>query len=412
MKLIQAALPALLLASCGSTSAPPPPPPSEEAREPRGALLELVETTPVETALGSPDLRETHEVWLEMITAAREELLLAHFYASNRAGSRLELIVQALEAAAGRGVHVRFLASESLAGTYPETLDRLDAVNGIEVLTAVYDDGGVLHSKAMVADRREVFLGSANFDWRALEHIQELGVRVHSEPLARAVGAAIDRDWARARGMAPLPLGPDGADLPARVATPGDQVALVWPVFSPSDMPAAQDLGELAALLDVLEHAERTVDVQLLTYRVAHRDGTPFPYLDDALRRAGERGVRVRMLVADWCKQPGTIESIQSLQLADGVDIRIASLPQWSRGFVPYSRVVHAKYLTVDGEHAWVGTSNWGGDYFHSGRNFGLMIEGGGIPDRLARYFEQGWDSPYAEVVDPSATYEPPRVAE
>ena len=80
------------------------------ARRRRLAAFELVESYPIETSLDHPDIPDAHDVWLAMIDGARRRIDLAQFYASNRAGSRLEAVVQSLERAADRGVVVRFLA--------------------------------------------------------------------------------------------------------------------------------------------------------------------------------------------------------------------------------------------------------------------------------------------------------------
>src|SRR2546426_11284768 len=75
------------------------------------ASVELVESAPIETTLDHPDIRNAGEVWLEMIQASKQRLDFAEFYASDEeGGGRLEPIVVAIERAAGRGVHVRFLA--------------------------------------------------------------------------------------------------------------------------------------------------------------------------------------------------------------------------------------------------------------------------------------------------------------
>jgi phosphatidylserine/phosphatidylglycerophosphate/cardiolipin synthase-like enzyme len=77
---------------------------------------------------------------------------------------------------------------------------------------------------------------------------------------------------------------------------------------------------------------------------------------------------------------------------------------------VPFARVAHAKYMVVDGERAWVGTSNWEGDYFTHSRNVGLVVEGAAFAAQLERVFHDAFAGPYAEPVDPRKTYEPPRV--
>src|ERR1700759_5570281 len=92
---VLATLVSAALAACGAA------PPSSAPPATRAApAFELVETVPVETTLDHPDLRDAAGVGLEMIAAARTSIDLGQFYASNHQPSRLEPIVQALEAAA------------------------------------------------------------------------------------------------------------------------------------------------------------------------------------------------------------------------------------------------------------------------------------------------------------------------
>jgi phosphatidylserine/phosphatidylglycerophosphate/cardiolipin synthase-like enzyme len=160
----------------------------------------------------------------------------------------------------------------------------------------------------------------------------------------------------------------------------------------------------------MIDGARRGVHVQLLTYKTVSRDGSPFPDLDDALRRAAARGVEVRLLLSHWSTRPGTIEPIQRLAEVPGVAIRLLTIPRWSGGFIPFARVAHAKYMVVDGAAAWVGTSNWEGDYFTRSRNVGLVVEGAPFAGRLDRIFGDGWGSPYAAPVDPKAAYPAPSI--
>ena len=147
------------------------------------SVLQLVETAPVETTLDHPDIPDAWQVWPQMIDGAGKTLDFAEFYASTPPGgaaSRLEPVLAALERAAGRGVRIRFLLDRKFTQTYPETVARLRAMKGTEVRTVDYGAlaGGVQHAKYFLVDGREAYLGSQNFDWRSLEHIQELGVRV------------------------------------------------------------------------------------------------------------------------------------------------------------------------------------------------------------------------------------------
>src|SRR5581483_1536421 len=123
----------------------------------------------------------------------------------------------------------------------------------------------------------------------------------------------------------------------------------------------------------------------------AARDGSPFTDLDDALRRAAGRGVEVDLLVSDWSKRKGTLESVQDLGRAAGVRVRFIKIPAWSGGYVPFARVAHAKYMVIDGARAWVGSSNWEGDYFTRTRNAGVVVEGEAFAAQLEHVFHDGF---------------------
>jgi len=382
--------------------------------------IQLVETFPIETSLDNPDIPEAFEVWVAMIDGATSSLDFAEFYASDSDHSRLGGVIEAVERAATRGVRVRFLAEKVFYGTYPETLDRLGAVDGIEmrILDTGASMGGVLHAKYFLVDGREAYVGSQNFDWRSLEHIQELGVRVDEPGFVARLGEVFAADWTLAasdgsRGVPPSRL---PAAVPATVtvvggdATGGAAEATIVPAFSPSGWLPDQADWDLPKIVALIDSARTRVQVQLLPYNAVDRDHSYFPDLESALRGAAARGVEVQLLVSHWSQRRGTIEGLQSLQTLPGIEVKLLTIPEWSGGFIPYARVVHAKYLVVDGTSAWVGTSNWQADYFLKSRNVGLVAHGAAFAGRLQRYFERGWQSAYAEPVDACGEYAAPRV--
>lgn len=299
-----------------------------------------------------------------------------------------------------------------MSATYPDTLKALDAHENVDVVTIDYKAvaGGVLHAKYFVVDGASVFLGSQNLDWRALEHIQELGLRIEVPEVAAAVQETFDRDFSTALGRAREAVAVTGS-FPLAVGAEAERTS-VTPVFSPRDFVAREDLWDLPKLIALIDGARSSVRLQLLTYKPLSRSGEYFADLDNALRRAAARGAKVELLVADWCKRKGTIEALQSLEPLPNVEVKLVTIPQASSGFVPYARVVHAKYLVVDGKNAWLGTSNWERDYFFQSRNVGLVLEGGPIPARLDAYFTSNWASAYAHAVDPCAQYEAPRIGD
>jgi phosphatidylserine/phosphatidylglycerophosphate/cardiolipin synthase-like enzyme len=411
---------------CGLASIPT----AAEADVPAPAI-EIVESAPIETSLDHPDLRNAADVWTEMIRGARRSLDFAHFYTSDDpadSNDAIDRLVGEIEAAAVRGVAVRFVTASSFYKTYPQIVDRLRATLGDGARTGAGPNprgvllidykkiaGGVLHAKYFIADDEEVFLGSQNFDWRALAHIQELGVRVRDAGVARALGAVFEHDWMRAMSQAGSPLEsilPEiDAIAPSPIALAAGDTAWVTPCASPIGQLPHESLWDEPRLVALIDGAKTDVSVQLLTYRpVSGReyDAT----LDGALRRAAARGVRVRLLVADWCKRASTIPHLKSLAPLPNFGVRMMTIPQWSGGFVPYARVIHAKYMVVDGRAAWVGTSNWERDYFHESRNVGVVIESATIAARLTSFFDGNWDGEYAYDVKPEVAYEVPRIGE
>jgi phosphatidylserine/phosphatidylglycerophosphate/cardiolipin synthase-like enzyme len=379
------------------------------------STLQLIESFPVETSLDHPAIPEAYEAWKTMIDGATRSLEFAEFYVSDEPGSRLGPVIEAIETAAKRGVNVRVLAEKGFYATYPQTLDRLKAQPGIEV--RLYDVkslmGGVLHAKYFLVDRREAYLGSQNLDWRSLTHIQELGVRIRQPEVVRAFSDVFDTDWDLAGGADrssrhPVPEG--GYHFPVTIVSQGDTLR-VTPVISPKGWLPDESLWDLPRLVKLIDSAGSTVRLQLLTYKATGRNEY-FDTLETALRAAAARGVKVQLLLSDWCKRPGTIEGLQSLEALPGIEVKLVTIPQWSGGFIPYARVIHAKYLVIDDNRAWIGTSNWEKEYFVSNRNVGVIVVGRSVASTLNRFFLDGWNGPYATAVDPCATYTPPRIGE
>ena len=379
-------------------AAPPPPP------------VALVETAPAETTLDHADIADAKDVWPQMLASARKSLDIAQFYVSDAPGKRLGPVLKAIEAAAGRGVRVRVLVEDDFSKTYPEALERLAKVPNVSVRRYQVKPlmGGILHAKYFVVDRERAYLGSQNFDWRSLEHIQELGVQIAQPQVVQALSDVFETDWWLA----------SGGDRTARVRTvegsafpvqAGD--AKLTLVADPKGWLPDESLWSLPRLVALIDSAKRDVRVQVLTYQARGKGGR-FRELEEALQRAAARGVKVELMVADWSQRPAVLEGLKALHAPPGLTVKLVTIPQWSGGFIPYARVVHAKYLVVDGRAAWIGTSNWERGYFYEGRNVGLIVEGGALPLRLEQLFAELWSGPYAQALDPARSYPAPRISQ
>ena len=359
-------------------------PPSSEV------IVELVESAPVETSLDHPDVANADVVWTSMIRGATKSIDLAEFYVSDSPGSRLHEVVGELERASDRGVVIRLLVDSSFYEKYPHTVDALGKRPGIFVRR--YDlkarMGGVLHAKYFVVDGREAYVGSQNFDWRSLEHIQELGVRLRGAALAGPLGALFLADWEVAAGAPISRFSGVWSGLPRS----GDDRERVTLAASPSGYLPTESAWDLPILISWIDSARSSLDVQLLTYKPSLRDGSRWPDLDDALRRAVARQVRVRLTISSWGAKEASLRGL----VAAGCEVRVMTIPQWSGGEVPFARVAHAKFAIFDGSRAWIGTSNWEGDYFAKSRNVSVFIEGGAVPSRAQALFNEDFLGQYA----------------
>jgi phosphatidylserine/phosphatidylglycerophosphate/cardiolipin synthase-like enzyme len=412
--LTSASLLALLLLCAGAQPAQAPAAQLETRAapplyaSPSEAPVELVESWPLETTLDHPDIRDAKNVWLDLVAHAQRSVDFAEFYASNQANSPLEHVVRSVEAAAARGVKVRWLGEEKFYKTYPETMDRLGKAPGAEVRRFDVKDvmGGVLHAKYFLVDGEQAYLGSQNFDWRSLEHIQELGVRTRVPQIVAALRDVFELDWALSRGAPKPKPAVTAAAFPVKT-----ELGALTFVASPKDYLPDEALWDLPRMVKLIDSAKSTVRVQVLTYR-AHGRGGALPDLEEALQRAASRGVKVELIVSDWATRKSSIGGIKALHAPPNLTVKVMTIPPFSGGYVPFARVVHAKYMVIDGQSAWVGTSNWEKDYFYKSRNVGLIIEGGPLPARLDAFFADNWNGKYVETVDPAKNYVPPRTGE
>lgn len=390
---------------------------------PAGVRLPLlVESAPMETTLDS-DLPNASDIWLSLISQATESINLAEFYVSDdpKTPSRLTTILGAIRERAASGVTVRLLVEAKFYKTYPQWVTELDSLDGVEARRLNYQGiaGGVLHAKYFVVDEKTGYVGSQNFDWRALEHIQEIGVVLTDQAATRGLTAIFWRDWVRGMPLDTLATDTAPMDVPilgrdsTSVATGDDSNPTIWRlVASPKeDLPGGLP-WDLPQLVEMIDSARDSIAVQLLTYKPMSRSGEMWDELDGALRRAAGRGVLVRLLLSNWGKRAGTVEHLQELSQVPGFELRFMNIPEWSGGFIPFARTVHAKYMVVDGVRFWLGTSNWERDYFYNSRNVGIVGDGRALGAELSQFFRNGWDSKYAEIIRADVTYVAPRIAE
>jgi phosphatidylserine/phosphatidylglycerophosphate/cardiolipin synthase-like enzyme len=386
----------------------------------KAAEIEFVESVPEETIYGDSLTSRPVPVWLEMINGAAKTLDFEEFYIANMPGEALEPVLAAIKAAASRGVKVRFIVENAMMEETSKALPLLQHDPNIEVRIIAFKNiaGGIQHAKFFVADSSVVYVGSQNLDWRSLSQIHEMGARIKSDRAAHDFGEIFADDWALANGASSTDIfasqrgksesfKPVTAKNPEKAMVRGKSVRYHL-AFSPSGfIPDGFDV-ELDAMLRVINEATRTIHGQVMTYSLRARGkDSHWDELDKAFRAAGLRGVKVDLIFADWVMGGKGDEDIKALAQAENVSIKISVIPQNSRGFIPYSRVDHSKYLVVDGKKAMLSTSNWGADYFQNTRGAALIVEGAAGAAPLESVFHRSWTGPYVSPVDIAKAYEP-----
>ncbi|AOE67117.1 phospholipase [Pseudomonas fluorescens] len=371
--------------------------------------FELVHTVPVDTALGTADLRQPGPVWIELFDGAKSTIDIGQFYAVDHPGSVMDSVIERLEAAGKRGVKIRFLLEEKgIRLSEASTLERLRAIPNLSLRVLSYGQlsGGILHAKYMVVDGKQAFIGSQNFDWRSLEHIHETGLRITDAPVVSQVQAIFDQDWRAQAALTehqPVPL-PAAGTAPART---GNYLVASPQRYNPPGVGDSQ--LELPRLLSEAQHEVR---VQLLDYApLSYGPDKTRPYyavIDNAVRAAAARGVSIKLMVSNWNTDALELPYLKSLAVLPNVQIKIVTLPEAKQGFIPYARVIHSKTLEIDGKVAWVGTSNWLGGYLDNSRNLEVVMRSEMMARRIGDLHEQLWDGPYARALNVTDEYPAP----
>lgn len=380
--------------------------------------FELVESFPAETVLDLSDVRNTEQVWLEMINGAKKTIDIEQFYFATRAGEPMDKVIEALERAADRGVVVRIITEENFRKETTSSCERLTKKKNVtwKWISIFKDLGGIQHGKFFVVDGDNVYMGSANFDWRAIKHISEMGVHVRHAECGKMVEDLFNLDWKLCdtkslKDAEPL-FGKEHYKVPLKVRDrDGDEIEF-YPVFDPVGCIPDSSLWEGKKLFELIKSARKDMLVQMLTYSPISREKQYWPELDDSLREAAYKGADIKAVFSDWSVRKPEIFYLKSLAVLPGIHIKISTMPQWSGGFIPYARVQHSKYLVVDEDMCWVGSSNWEKGYFYGSRNMGMIIRSNKINNLLRKVFFTTWNSPYAQPLDLNRDYVMPKRSE
>lgn len=345
-----------------------PTPPFLGSSVTRGSIsAEVVETAPY--GLDNPNIRDTPDVWLELIENARETIDMEIYTIYGYSSGPIADFHDAIYRAAARGVKVRMLIDN---GVYqdPENyakkvIDRFDANENIEVRLFSQD----MHSKVIIVDNEAAYVGSANQSWSAMESNREVGLLIHSAEIAKALATIFEAGWM------------ENEDQPG--FENGWAIDWIYPVATPIAVPswvAATD----ETIIGLINSAQSTVRAPVYVF-----SGSPST-LPDALEDAASRGVNVQIIVdADY--GPYDYPILKTLAEGANVQIKTEDLGGYS--------AAHSKVVIIDGKKAYVGSANWTNTSMTWRREVGIAFEDQTLASALEEIFRTDWESKYVEWV-------------
>lgn len=403
-------------------------------------VFTLVESIPdnLTFAAGSPSHPSTFTGISQMLGLAKETIEIASFYWT-MTGSDLPspdgsdwqgvaLFNTLLQAGKEKGIKIRIVQSKpdkpvadtaqlaKEAGAQVRTLD-LSRLQGY----------GILHTKMWLVDRKHFYVGSANLDWRSFTQVKEMGTVISEcSCMAEDIGKIFDAYWYLAEPASQIPATwPSSYDTQYNNNTPMEVTfnGTGFQSYMSSSPPGLCPSGRAHdgnTIVNIINEAEKFVHIAVMDYFPTTQFTKPryyWPRIDDALRAAAfDRKVKVRLLASywnnTWDDMFNFLYSLDDLQTRYGshpyinMEVKMFIVPAYTevQKTIPFSRVNHNKYMVTD-KKAYIGTSNWSGDYFMYTAGIGLVVsqpknlpQNGTIDIRqqLADVFERDWFSEHA----------------
>jgi len=387
--------------------------------------IELVESIPeglkFNTSLGHT---RTYNAWSTLISLATKEIKLAGMYWTLRGQDFYsdpsdwegETIYKQIENAT-REKKLQLRIAQNLPPEKEPNLDTEDLQKnvGAEVRSLNFKNlmgAGVLHTKLWIVDDRHFYVGSANFDWRSLTQVKELGVLVRNCPCLANDMAKIWQVYWDLGKMESVPVSwPDSYSTKFNSDSPlqfENSSLTAYLSSSPAPFcPSGREV-DIDAIVKTIGAADKFIYIAVMDYfptTIYTSHQLFWPVIDDALRTAAiNKGVKVRLLVSNWAHtRPSIHRYLKSLTSLTGDDpnvdiqVKMFTVPSFTpeQEKIPFARVNHNKYMVTD-KHAYIGTSNWSGDYFISTGGIGLILTEK-LRDQLEDVFHRDWSSAYAD---------------
>ncbi|KMT16926.1 hypothetical protein BVRB_2g043960 [Beta vulgaris subsp. vulgaris] len=109
-------------------------------------------------------------------------------------------VYKAIENAADRNIKIRLLQHSGVSPDYTKEPSDLATgwpnVESVTLLLGKWWGSGILHAKVWISDKRDVYIGSANNDWKSLTQVKEVGIYIADCPtMAKKVEVYYNNLW-------------------------------------------------------------------------------------------------------------------------------------------------------------------------------------------------------------------------
>jgi phosphatidylserine/phosphatidylglycerophosphate/cardiolipin synthase-like enzyme len=140
-------------------------------------------------------------------------------------------------------------------------------------------------------------------------------------------------------------------------------------------------VGIAALIAAFLDGAKRTLDLAQYDFALGEETAT---IVGDAVRRAHERGVRVRLVYNTDHRKPIPVPPPPAPD-----ETLIRSLPIEAKAIAGVPDLMHHKYVVRDGAAVWTGSTNWTDDSWSHQENVIAIVESRGVAADFLLDFEQ-----------------------
>ncbi|XP_022911423.2 5'-3' exonuclease PLD3-like [Onthophagus taurus] len=379
----------------------------------------------------SPIFPTTFDTWINLIENAQKSIEIGSFYWTLRGvdviphptAKQGEEIFQALlDAGSIRKIKIRIAQSAPDPNLTSNDTNILEE-NSAEVRSVNFTQllgGGVLHTKIWIIDDENFYIGSANMDWRALTQVKEMGVVGRKcRCLAKDLKKIFDVYWELGKDA----IIPDHWDNkfstninkenPIKIVDTQNISYTGFLSSSPLQLNPQGRTNDIDAILNTIQTANKFIYVAVMDYLplILYTKRIQFwPVIDDALKSAAINGIEIKMLISHWKHSRDSEDNfLKSLLILNesykwvSIEIKHFVVPtSEDQEKIPFGRVNHNKYMVTD-KTAYIGTSNWSGDYFINTAGVGFVFEDdknqtnteNSIRSQLQSVFERDWTSNY-----------------